>query len=166
MKLLTNDRGLTLIELLAAIVIASMVGAVAYAVLFNGLHTYDRVKGEADLRDEADIIIAELISDLYTLKETEIESKHLPQSNSDNYFIALTSGEKIGFIDGKVYLKNGLSSSLQTGDIRLHEHSTIKEVEENGTVMDGEFEISLTLQWNKGDRKNVLTTKTVIGIIK
>lgn len=163
---LKNEHGLTLVELLAVLVIASMIGIIAYAILFNGFKTYDRVKVEAQLRDEADIIMAELISELFTLKESEIAHKYLPQQNSNNYFIELQTGEKIGFYEGKVVLRNSPSKSLQTGQIKLNKNSEISEAKVDGRVIDGMFEISLTLEWKNNDQTQTLTTESEIGIIK
>lgn len=157
MQHLNNERGLTLIELLATLVITVMIGMIAYSILFNGFKTYERVKVEADLRDEADLIMAELLSDLFILKESEIANTYFPQSNSSNFFIQLTNGDKIGFVDGKVLLNKRSEHIIQNDLIRLADHSKIIEVE------NGQYRILLTLMWTETNQ--TLTTESEIGII-
>ena len=156
MKYLKNERGLSLVELLATLVITSMIGIIVYAILFNGFKTYDRVKIESELRNEADIIMAELISDLFTLRSSEIISKHLPQNHSNNYFIESNKGIT-GFYEGKVYLKDESTKALQTGLIKLGNDSKITEMD------NGRFHISLTLEWT--ENKQTLMTKSEVSII-
>lgn len=152
-----NENGLSLVELLAALVITVIIGMIGYAILFNGLKTYERVKVEADLRDEADLIMTELINDLFTLKETEIIKTYFPQSNSANYFIQLENGRKVGLIDGKISRKDGSQYIIQNESIKLSDQSKIVELEQ------GQYRIYLTLEWIKSNQ--TLTTESEIGII-
>src|SRR5690625_3854869 len=82
MKYKSDEAGLSLVELLAALTIASIIGVIAYSILFGGFKTYDRVKIQAELRDEADVIMAELISNLFTIKSSEVIERHFPENNS------------------------------------------------------------------------------------
>lgn len=156
MKHKTNEAGVTLVELLAAIVITTIIGFVIYGVLFGGFKTYDRVKIETKLRDEADLIMAELISDMFTLHTSDIEHLHLPEQGSDHY-IQLKDGKKIGFINHDVLLQKGPTSALQTGDIRLSSKSKISAIGEN------QFHIYLTLEHTSSEQ--TLSTESEIGII-
>lgn len=157
MQHLKNEKGLSLVELLATIVITVMIGMIGYAILFNGYKTYERVKVEAHLRDEADLIMAELINDLFTLKVSEIVKTYLPQSNSTNYFIQLKEGKKVGFIDGKILRKDGSQYIIHNESIKLSDQSKIVEIEQ------GQYRIFLTLEWTKSNQ--TLTTESEIGIV-
>src|SRR5690625_1774085 len=158
MKRLTNESGLTLIELLATLAITTMIGLVAYAVLYNGFKTYDRVKVETALRDEADIIMAELISHMYTLRTSDIQSKQLDENNEGNYYLLLNSGEKLGFYQGKLYLNGDDGKALQSDFIQLGKQTEIQERSE------GQFHIILSLEWVSSGQ--TLTIESEIGIIK
>lgn len=159
---LKNERGLTLVELLAVFVILGIVSSLAYSVLMNGFKAYDRIEIESKLRDEADIIMAELISELYTLKESEINNKRLPEGDSNNYYFELTDGNKVGFYEGKVLLKSKQTSSLQTGEIKLSEESKIVVKD----AKKGLYKILLTVVYNDDDRKQTLMTESEISTIK
>lgn len=157
MKHLNNERGITLVELLAALVVTAVLGIVAYNILFTGFTTYDRVKAEAEMRDEADIIMVKLISDMFTLKTSEIKVTHLPENNTNNYYIELDNGDKVGFYDGDVYFKDQTTHGLQNGVITLGAASKITEVEK------GQFHIYLTLE--HANSNETLNTESEIGMI-
>lgn len=157
MKRLNNESGLTLVELLATLVITAMIGLVAYAVLYNGFKTYDRVKIETELRDEADIIMAELISHMFTLKTSEIEERHLQQNDEANYYFELTDKGKLGFYEGKLYLNGDSTKALQSDFIKLGEGTKITEVN------DEQFHITLILQCVENNQ--TLTIESEIAII-
>ena len=82
-KKLKNEKGVTLTELLAAIVLAAIIGIIGYNILFIGFATMERVKTEAALRDEADLIMASFIEELYTKKMPEIQFYN---SEDGNYY--------------------------------------------------------------------------------
>lgn len=157
MRRLTNESGLTLIELLATLALTTMIGLVAYAVLANGFKTYDRVKIETALRDEADIIMAELISHMFTLKTSDIQSKQLDENNEGNYYFILKNDAKLGFYEGKLHLNGNTGKALQSDLIKLGNQTEIK------AITDQQFHIILSLEWvNSGQ---TLTIESEIGII-
>jgi len=157
MKRLTNESGLTLIELLATLVITTMIGLVAYAVLHNGFKTYDRVKIETALRDEADVIMAELTRHMFTLKTSEIESRHFHPNNAPNHYLQLTSGNKLGFYEGKLHADGQQTKALVSEHIQLGEETSIEE------ITDTQFHITLALEWVESGQ--TLTIESEIGII-
>lgn len=138
-----DEKGITLPEVLASIVIAAIVGTLAYGVLFSGIKANERVKAEAQLRDDADLIMAWFIQDLYTLRLSEINRVHFPEeANPTNYYIETSLGQKIGFINGKVQRLNGEVISISE-DTSL-EGSTMEQIEE------GLYKIKLVLTKEKG----------------
>ncbi|EKN64984.1 prepilin-type N-terminal cleavage/methylation domain-containing protein [Schinkia azotoformans] len=64
-KLLKNNNGLTLIELLAAIVISTLVLGIAYGLLMAGYKTYEKVGIEQGQRDEADYVVSRIMEKFY-----------------------------------------------------------------------------------------------------
>lgn len=158
MKIWKDEKGLTVAELLAALTITAIIGFVGYSILFSGYQTYDRVKVESALRDEADLMMAQLINDLFILKEEEIAEKYLPEPDTNNYYLLLNDGKKIGFIDGVVHLKDDSQYKIQNDSIRITDDTEIKEISE------AQFRITLSLEWVETNQK--LTTESEIGIIK
>ncbi|HLS20582.1 MAG TPA: prepilin-type N-terminal cleavage/methylation domain-containing protein [Bacillota bacterium] len=157
MKYKSDEAGLSLVELLAALTIASIIGVIAYSILFGGFKTYDRVKIEAELRDEADIIMAELISDLFTVKSSKIVERYFPENGTDNYYLTLTDGEIVGFYNNKIYVTTGPLNVLQNKSIKLGPDSKITE------VAHGQFHIYLSLIHSESGQQ--LMTESEIAII-
>lgn len=154
-----NERGLTLVEVLAVFVITAIIGLVAYSVLFSGFRTYDRVKVEASLRDEADLIMSELISEMFVLKESEIDEKHFPESGTKNYYIQTVDGKKTGFIDNKLVIKDEVKTHvLHNNLIKLGNETKIEEIE------PGQYHIVISLV--SMENSQTLTTESEIGTIK
>lgn len=90
MKTLNNQKGMTLVELLAVLVIGAIVSLLAFNVLFSMLKNEDKVAVNAQLRDEADYYMASLTNTLYTLNESNVcdgikESNH--PNNGYSYII-------------------------------------------------------------------------------
>lgn len=80
-KLLRTENGITLVELLATIVLVSLIGTLTYNILFQGFSNYQRISAETELRDEADIIMSTLIKDLFVAKKSEVELKNSCSAN-------------------------------------------------------------------------------------
>lgn len=158
-----DERGLTLVEVLATFVIMAIVGFVAYSVLYSGFRTYDRVKIEAGLRDEADLIMSELVSEMFVIKESEIAQKRLPEpgSQNQNYYIEKKDGKRTGFIDGKLWIDGDVKTNvLNSGLIEIEPNQT--KIEEIGAD-SGQYKIVLTLK--SSEDKQTLTTESVISTI-
>ncbi|WP_188385161.1 PulJ/GspJ family protein [Ornithinibacillus halotolerans] len=151
-----NEKGVTLVELLAAIVITAIIGVIGYSVLASGFSTYDRVKEEAKLRDEADLIIATLINELYPLKQSEIKELHV--GGTDSYLVLKEDNAKIGFFNNNVIVRNR-EINLSDNTIRLATGSQIREIGEGS----GRYEIKLILESIQSGR--TLETMSEIRVI-
>ncbi|WP_050615936.1 PilW family protein [Bacillus testis] len=73
-KLLLSQRGMTLIELLLSIVLSSIVLAVVYSLFATGFELYQKVKVEAELRDDADYIATMVMNEFYENSPRTIEN--------------------------------------------------------------------------------------------
>ncbi|UOY92618.1 prepilin-type N-terminal cleavage/methylation domain-containing protein [Ectobacillus sp. JY-23] len=62
----SNERGVTLVELMATITIISIIGGSMYGLLGLGLRTYESINIEARLRDEADYVVTMIMNELYS----------------------------------------------------------------------------------------------------
>jgi len=161
-KFIKNERGITLPELLAVFVIIGFLGTIIISFLISGFKAQARIQIESELRDEADIIMAELISDFYILKSSQIKNEHFPKDGTENYYIELTDGSKLGFYEGKVHLKNKQTVSLQSNKILLDPRSKIEIVEGD----KGLYHITLVLVRNNEGVPQELKTESEIAIIK
>lgn len=150
-----NEKGISLPELLAAIVLTAIIGAISYMILFTGLKTSERVQVESQLRDEADLIMTHLIEDLYTLHTNDIEEKHLPEENTNNYYLVTKSDKILGFINGSVHYPSGeivLNSRIQLDETKskiiesstgLLEITLVLTDEHTGQTLEVESNISV-----------------------
>lgn len=97
-----SETGITLVEVLATLVIMTIIGTLAYTILFQGYNNFNRVKVETELRDEADLIMANYISDFYVMKKTETK---------------LSNSCVNGFVNSSVTVTKGISTPYRTGVI-------------------------------------------------
>ncbi|WP_339251773.1 prepilin-type N-terminal cleavage/methylation domain-containing protein [Paenibacillus sp. FSL P2-0136] len=70
---LKSQQGFTLIELIAAITIFSMVVGMISMVTMFGFRSYHKITIENSLRDEADIIMSSIINELYIFAPERVE---------------------------------------------------------------------------------------------
>lgn len=148
MKVLNNQKGLTLVEMLAVLVIGSIASLLAFNVLFTMLKNEDKIAVNAQLRDEADYYIESLTNTLYTLNESRIcvhPDNSILQTNDGQSYISLDScSKKTGFV-------------RDSGSLALYvEGKKISGINNNITIEDSSFmkkegniyKISLTLRYN------------------
>ena len=67
-----DEKGFTLIELLAVIVILAIVMVSVTVIMVKSITKYDTISAEIHLRDEADLVMSQLYSSLYKLKESQV----------------------------------------------------------------------------------------------
>lgn len=89
-KNLTNQNGLTLIELLATLVLLVIISVFAFSVLSKSLETTQAIKLENSLRDEADLIVSKFIKVIYRTKQLDV-FESLNKNNDNNYLINVSS---------------------------------------------------------------------------
>ena len=71
-KYLFNERGFTLVEMLAVIIIASFIMIFSTSLIVQAMKNQERITSESQLRDEADVWMAQLHKAIFTLKESAI----------------------------------------------------------------------------------------------
>lgn len=74
-KILQNSNGLTLVEVLAAFTISTLVLGIIYGLLMAGYRTYEKVGIEQSLRDEADYVISKIMGTLDEGDISDIKNK-------------------------------------------------------------------------------------------
>jgi len=136
MKALQNQHGLSLVELLALLVISSIMSVLVIGILVNALNTEKKVKVDTQLREEADFYMASLINTIYTMKESEV-----CREERDFYFETDCSGESklTGFLqeaDGSTSLYvDGRKLSGAYSQITIDSSSRLSKKKNIFTVM-------------------------------
>ena len=161
-----NERGLTLVEVLAVFVIGSIISVIGMQILMAGFKSYEHASAQTELRDEADYIMSKLINELYTVKTSEIKKKHLNNSNNNYYFEM--DDKIIGFKDGNVLTEDGnLLRSNHNIQVVFKQTESEETKSDVGTMIeeisDNQFKIILVLE--KKDTDHQLKLVSEIGII-
>lgn len=177
LKKIQNDKGLTLVELLAALVIVSIIGALSYSVLFQGYSNYQRIQAETQLRDEADLIMSSFIKDMFVLKANEIMLETTCTQNNSSSIMkikkvnSLNPSEVIeeyqtGFKNGEVIVKDQ-TVHLYNSSVKLVPNNcgnannySITEEKTNS-----EYKIKFTLEIMKGKTPYKLEFENRVQVI-
>ena len=71
-RLKSSEKGLTLVELLATIVIATIISLFLFNIISSAMENNRVIQQENMLRDEADLIISKMIKALYSTNQNAI----------------------------------------------------------------------------------------------
>jgi hypothetical protein len=69
-----DSKAYSLVELIAAISIFSLIAGTIYGVINFGFNAYDRVTVENSLRDEGDVVMSKIMSELYTQSPESVQN--------------------------------------------------------------------------------------------
>ncbi|MCD7032903.1 prepilin-type N-terminal cleavage/methylation domain-containing protein [Metabacillus sp. GX 13764] len=137
-----DERGLTLIELLAALAVSSIVMIIFYNVFMMGVKTFEKTGVEGQLRDEADYVVSNILSELYQ-SSTDLVSDC---TNDEKAFcIKITSNkqlqknEKQQIIQEKVETDN---SKIRTVKFIFRSSQIIKSIKEPGQTAETQTVLS------------------------
>lgn len=155
-KIICSNKGVTLVELLATLVILSLIGTIIYSVLFNGIKSYEKTVAETELRDEADHILANLIDVFFTMKVSDLKLDKLPNEENKLSYITKRDDKVIGFKDNKIFINNEELKLLNT-NIKLSEQSKITSI--------GNSQFLITLVLETKDAKQKLELTSILNII-
>ncbi len=72
-KNLKSEQGFTLVELIAALTIFAMIVGLISGVTMYGFRSYQKISVENALRDEADLIMSSIITELYTYSPERVQ---------------------------------------------------------------------------------------------
>ncbi|MBU9672907.1 prepilin-type N-terminal cleavage/methylation domain-containing protein [Planococcus sp. CP5-4] len=172
-KLLKDNNGVTLVELLATLVIVSIIGTLSYSVLYQGYANYQRIQVETELRDEADLIMASMIKDLFVLKKSEITLSNKCSANDSNSLLLVSKTEngssnsyKTGFENGKVFVKdqeiNFYNDNIEVLQTDCSE--TSPTIIKNDTET-AEYTVIFTLQAIKGNTPHTMRFENTVKLI-
>ncbi|WP_053367292.1 prepilin-type N-terminal cleavage/methylation domain-containing protein [Bacillus sp. FJAT-27245] len=117
-----NNKGMTLIELLAALSILAIVSGLVYGVLVGANNNYNRLSSKAELSREANLILS-------TIKNYHEQTAKTPGNPNAEYEINVVSGQ---YVIGE---KNNASTPL-------HSQNAIIEIRRNEILITGKETIS------------------------
>ena len=129
-KILRNKKGLTLIELLSAVTLTSLIFIFAGSFLVKGINHYNNISNEIALRDEADIIMSNLVRTLYTTKESTILLREFPKKNTNDYYLEMKPGgvaSRIGFVNQTLRINHSVIN-IANPKIEISRDSKIEKV--------------------------------------
>ena len=190
-----NNKGLTLIELLAVVVISSIFMVFISHLYISGLTKTKEIQAESALRDDADLIISSFIKEVYSVKQNQIvrnvtnnNGSYIEVSNDiskcpkkeDGSFNFTTQCNdtlyKIGFIkgsNGNVYamIKDQIiqtnSSSIMLNITDLNKSSVINGNPSETSIYEVKLQLQTTYKrLNKQVTKDISFTNNLQPIIQ
>jgi prepilin-type N-terminal cleavage/methylation domain-containing protein len=126
-RYVNNAKGLSLVELLAAISISSIVIASIYGVFLSGLNAYKRINIENQLRSEADYIVAAIMNKLHEFAPDGIAMDQGQTANAQIVFVS----DKQKVIDPSLgMVKEEPKPTLETLTVALQDGSIVVDGEQ------------------------------------
>ncbi|WP_017755978.1 PulJ/GspJ family protein [Calidifontibacillus oryziterrae] len=122
-RLLINKRGLTLIEILAALTISTFVIGLAFSVLLSSIHSYKKTEGKQLLQQEANLILTQL----RTIHRTQSSYVITYDSTANLYKVTLSDGATQSLGSPKYKLEIILDDILITDTVEQQIDATRKE---------------------------------------
>ena len=118
---LLNQKGLTLIESLLSLFLFAVIGTVVYFVLVGGLNTENKIHNETLIRDEADLVMSQIMDSLYTAPSTKV--KDISAGNRNLLIYEKASPVTVGFIENEPVI-NG--APISSGKFDFKDSSILK----------------------------------------
>lgn len=159
-KYINNQRGLTLVELLASIILLSIISIFVFSIIIQAIDNNRAIQQETALRDEADIIVSKFVKTLYSTKQEDIVRKngeYIEVTNDRTKCLKDDDGnwiiddpcrgtlEKVGFEQNngqtKIILKKE-EYTISNKNIKILEKSKVNGDPETDTI----YEIQLALE--------------------
>ncbi|MDQ0192159.1 PulJ/GspJ family protein [Paenibacillus wynnii] len=131
---LKSEQGFTLIEMIAALTLFSMIVGIISMVTMFGFRSYHKITIENSLRDEADIIMSTIINELYTFAPERVENTTL--TNGITLKKGSTTDEVITFSQGSLVI-GAITDEPDPDDPRTAIHSTLTGSVISSTSADG-----------------------------
>ncbi|NOU99041.1 PulJ/GspJ family protein [Paenibacillus planticolens] len=134
-----EQKGYSLIELIAALSIFSLIAGSIYGVINFGFKAYDRVNVENSLRDEGDIIMSAIMSEFYTQAPETVENFSANNETEKGILMKIKLVEKNGeqTVERTVERHVVIDSSDHKVYIYSDQKTTSSAIELKSSVMSG-----------------------------
>lgn len=162
-KFLRREQGFTLIELIAGIALFSMVAGLIYGVMLFGVRSYNQVSVENTLRDEGDLLMSAIITDMYTFAPHTVSSNGTTLTLSRIEDDGSIVNEQIRIAEGKMTFN---------GDTDLRTEITADLIDNSGFTLtcstgapceSGLIQINLSLHKEYGGKPFHLSLESTFG---
>ncbi|GGD47957.1 type II secretion system protein [Paenibacillus nasutitermitis] len=167
---LREEQGLTLIELIAVLTILSVVMGLIYSTITFGLNAYHKVRIENSLRDEGDLIMSSIITELYTFGPEIIEQE---QGNTSSILLKSRdqSAQNLDAVEKSeaVAIKGETQKSLYIGNEEIGIDSDLSgsvinlDCQGLAACSSGLIQIKLKLKQSYGGKDHELMLESKFG---
>lgn len=127
-----REKGFTLVELIAAISLFAIVAGIIGSVTMFGFKSYHKISVENKLRDEADLVMSSIITELYTYGPEEIQNTYsgimLKRSDSAPVEIKVDGSD---IIIGDARIGPGSTAALNLDSALAGSTIAVTKVDEN-----------------------------------
>jgi prepilin-type N-terminal cleavage/methylation domain-containing protein len=153
-KKLWNENGLTLIESLLSLFIFCIIGSIVYIVMVSGINTEKKIYTETLLRDEADIVMSQIIDVLYSAPASKVKDASTIQESLLVYQKA--SGDTTVGFNGAEPVING--QPISTNRFDFSGSSILKS--------GNSVKINLTIKSTKNENAQPLSLESQFGLME
>ncbi|MNC25766.1 hypothetical protein D3C75_738650 [compost metagenome] len=175
-KKLADQKGMSLLELLTALLITTMVSTILYSFLLMGVSMYKRIMVETQMRNQGDALYRQIITELkdavyvegYNLVGAPPNSssiRYVKRASSaeeyiDEYVMTLHAAEKDGLI--RVYKNGNLTDPVKelkmTSNFTISKGSLtavkVKDADDNDTGKELTNRVIVDLNYTRSDEAN------------
>lgn len=148
MKTFRNQHGMTLVELLVAVIITAIVSIFASNILLKGVENYSKISQETQFRDEADYLMSNLVKSIYTTRADDIQ---IIVNNYPNSYMETKTSEstqvRTGFIQNSISQKMEVFIKSQVFTV-TNKNISINPSSKIVKELNGEISILLILEMN------------------
>lgn len=109
-KRLRSEQGFTLVELIAALTVFAMIVGLISGVTMYGFRSYHKISVQNALRDEADLIMSSIITELYTYSPERLQN-----ISGGIELIKDGSSPRVIRVSGNKIVINGKESGAESG---------------------------------------------------
>ncbi|RZT21578.1 PulJ/GspJ family protein [Fictibacillus sp. BK138] len=151
---LLNQKGATLIEALLSLFLFSIIGTAVYFVLLNGVKTENKIYTETMIRDEADLVMSQIIDVLYTAPASKVKDV---STGSQNLLVYQDESQttSVGFAGHKPVIDG---KAISTNDFDFKDSTIIKA--------DNSIKIVLNIKSKKNKNARPLSLQSQFGLMK
>lgn len=163
------EKGFTLIELIAAISLFAIVAGLIGSVTMFGFKSYHKITVENKLRDEADLVMSSIITQLYTFGSEEIKNINsgitLMRSGNSPVQIQVDGSD---IVIGDTRVGPGSIDALHLDSSLIGSTIAVTKVNQDIPNMTALYEsglvrIKLVLTYKTGDTEDTLSVDSQFG---